>query len=173
MSGSFWFPTGDRQVNERSNYNRDCRIHGRRASVSRDTCFASPLSARDRSFNSRIGRAHINDARNLRSGSLVGSPLVPGGCSGSRTDSGFVAALVCRLNSGTPSSARDQCAGKVSHAVNQAAGWNLSFRRSEPVNTPKMPQGRKMNACRNAVPAHWYQRTIGSHGGSPSCIDHR
>jgi hypothetical protein len=60
------------------------------------------------------------------------------------------------------------------HAVNQAAGWNLSFRRSEPVNTPKVLEGRKVNACRNTVPAHWCPRTIGWRGGSPpSCIDHR
>src|SRR5262249_5749478 len=38
---SFSFPTGDRQVNDRSHDNRDCSIHGRHAAVGRDTCFAS------------------------------------------------------------------------------------------------------------------------------------
>jgi hypothetical protein len=41
-------------------------------------------------LSTRASGAHINDARNLRSGSLVGSPLVPR----LGTDPGFIAALV-------------------------------------------------------------------------------
>src|SRR5262245_16758503 len=51
-----------------------------------------------------------------------------------------------------------------SHAVKEADGWNDHCAEARRVNAPKMPRGRKVNACRNPVSTHhrmaWRQSLV-------------